>query len=385
MKIFGSLLTTSHYRQSVPSIVIVVPYGMEVSGLVIFASRLEREFRRQNLRVRLIIRKSFVSIVKPENGTFLDADQINYHLIEMQGEYDILLWFGFHQDIEDIRKQIYTSIELRSNFNKKVYFIWERTGETSAIPDSELVSLLATKGTDGIIALNTEQAEQLHSMKILPDIIHLLSPGIDTTSIFTPSGSALSRQKNRQELGWEDNEVIVLAIGRLVKRKRLDWLLKTWLSDSNLQKNAKLVVVGAFYGTEPETEALIQSLSSNQKGVCLIPFEDGLDRTTLYQSADIFIVPSVYEGEPSVLSEAMACGLPIIASSISGHQFLVRERLSGILFKPDNPIELCLTLHSLINHPLDRKRLGQNARELAVKERDISVIAQRFLSVFSEH
>ena len=65
------------------------------------------------------------------------------------------------------------------------------------------------------------------------------------------------------------------------------------------------------------------------RGVIVLPFCGELSRARFYQGADVLVLPGVMEGEPSVLSEGMACGLPPVASAISGHLRLVEPGVAG--------------------------------------------------------
>jgi catechol 2,3-dioxygenase-like lactoylglutathione lyase family enzyme len=109
-----------------------------------------------------------------------------------------------------------------------------------------------------------------------------------------------------------------------------------------------LVLVGAGLSNEKEVEARIQDLARPVENIFLIEHHDGLERAPYYRASDIFVLPGVLEGEPSVLCEAMACGLPVAASRIAGHLNLVREGRTGLLFAPDNERNMASCLRRLV-------------------------------------
>lgn len=86
------------------------------------------------------------------------------------------------------------------------------------------------------------------------------------------------------------------------------------------------------------------------------------------QSADCFILPSLYEGMPITLVEAMGCGLPIIASAVGGVPDMIENGKSGILISP-NADQLVVAIKKLMVDAKLREYLGKNA---FVKSRDFS-------------
>ncbi len=360
------------------SILIVVPYGIEKSGLIIFASRLAHEFVKCGHVTRLIVANKLAE--EQECGNPQDsAKQMSECLRKIMLNYEIVLWAGFFYDIKAIKEQIDITISLRTNYRKRIFFIWERTGEDIVIPRTRLLQKLIDWGSDGIIALNNEHVEQLLALGVSLESIHLLPPGVDGVNQFRPATN-VDKEKNKRRLGWPYKKVIVLIAGRLVKRKRLDWFLNIWTKDAFLQKNAHLIILGALYGDDPELEELIINTSTFNESVQLIPFKESLNRAEFYRAADFLLLPAKLEGEPTVLSEAMACGLPAVASNIAGHKALVKHSVTGLLFEQDNPESILSAMHMMINNKRFRTKLGRASRKLIMEEREISVVARKYLS-----
>ena len=108
------------------------------------------------------------------------------------------------------------------------------------------------------------------------------------------------------------------------------------------------------------------------------------ERASFYQASDVLLLAGEIEGEPSVLSEAMACGLVIIASNISGHQSLVIDGDTGLLFPPGNLDELIIRMQMVNNNVELREYLGTNARLKVMATRDISTISKNIIKLFQE-
>lgn len=83
----------------------------------------------------------------------------------------------------------------------------------------------------------------------------------------------------------------------------------------------------------------------------------------LYQNATIFVLPSHYEGLPTVLLEAMACGLPVVATDVSGNKEVVEDGKNGLLVPPKSPHMMAEAISTLIEDEELRMKLGKNARK----------------------
>lgn len=78
-----------------------------------------------------------------------------------------------------------------------------------------------------------------------------------------------------------------------------------------------------------------------------------------YRKSDIFVLPSLYEGFPNVICEAMSSGLPIVCSNICDNPYIVEDNVNGYLFDPDNPQDMACKLLKMISLPLKtRQKIG---------------------------
>lgn len=91
-----------------------------------------------------------------------------------------------------------------------------------------------------------------------------------------------------------------------------------------------------------------------------------------YQNADIFVLPSYAENLPLVILEAMASGLPVVATSVGGIPEIIKDGENGFLIQPGDYRGLAEKITYLIEHPDARKEMGRRNRELAIKQYDFS-------------
>jgi glycosyltransferase involved in cell wall biosynthesis len=87
------------------------------------------------------------------------------------------------------------------------------------------------------------------------------------------------------------------------------------------------------------------------------------DVPALLAAADLFVLPSLWEGLPLVLLEAMAAGLPAVVTAVGGNPEVVENGVSGVLVPAGDEQALAAAMLSLLNNPLRRQQMGQAARE----------------------
>jgi glycosyltransferase involved in cell wall biosynthesis len=157
----------------------------------------------------------------------------------------------------------------------------------------------------------------------------------------------------------------LLYVGRLAPEKGVSILIKAVASLKCQQgKEIELCLVGD--GEErPALVQLVKELGLTEVVVFegYVSFGEWL--FAHYRNADIFILPSLSEGTPNVLIEAMAFGLPIVASRVGGCEELIRDRVTGILTEPGSIQSLQSAVQELLDDPALCARLGLAAQSSA--------------------
>ena len=192
--------------------------------------------------------------------------------------------------------------------------------------------------------------------------IHLIPNGVDS-QLFAP---ALPSTKL-------DQPATILFVGRLKEQKNLPRLLQA-VSQLNLPIRVKLI------GEGPQRERL-QSLAHSLQVDC--HFLGNLPHHELphhYQTATLFALPSLIEGHPKVLIEAMSCGLPCVVSNSEGNRLLITHEQTGLMHEPDDTHTLAQQIKTIIENPQLAQRLGQQARQYIVKHLDVrQLLAQEVI------
>jgi len=186
-------------------------------------------------------------------------------------------------------------------------------------------------------------------------------------------------RKSRQELGISEDEVVLISIGRLIRRKALDDAL---LALSRLDKGRfRLLIIGD--GPEEEhLRDLARTLGLSSR-VDFLGAVWGDGKFQYLAAADMFVLPSAHEGFGLVFLEAMHCGLPVIASISGGQTDFLRDGETGFLVPVGDVEVLAERILRLANDEQLRKRMSQFNVEY-VKQFHISGVAARYEALFLE-
>ncbi len=140
----------------------------------------------------------------------------------------------------------------------------------------------------------------------------------------------------------------LLSVGRLNPQKGMDVLLRAFaLLRDQVSVKTQLWIVGDG-PLRKSLEDLAKSLKIEQD-VFFFGWRSQEELASFYSSADIFVLSSHYEGMPNVVLEAMACGLPIVATDVSGTGEIIGHGENGYLVKPDDPTDLAFFLKKMLH------------------------------------
>ena len=173
-------------------------------------------------------------------------------------------------------------------------------------------------------AVSRRTAAELISQGVAADRVTYVPVGVDTRR-FQATGKAA---EVRAELGIPPEALVLLYVGRLSRPKNLFSLVDTFAELKNKWPRAALLVVGKGELEGPLAGYVKKRELTDVRFVGFIPNQD-LPR--VYNCADFFIMSSTYEGQPVVLLEAMACGLPPILPDIPAMRDIVEESGLGLL------------------------------------------------------
>lgn len=230
------------------------------------------------------------------------------------------------------------------------------------------------KKVDMIIALNDVTKDNLiKSLKLDPNKIEVIPNGIDTDYF---------RSENFQKIVKKNEEITILYVARISREKNQILLLDALAKLINEYYCIKCFFVGPIvdklYYNELKNFALSHNLNAN------VSFTGSISSTKLlelYAISDIYVHPSLAEGSPLTILEAMSFGKAIIASDIIGCKNLLSN--SGICLNPSNSYDWAEKLRVLIDDEKLRNDYGIKARKLAIHEHKWEKIASRYEEVYN--
>jgi glycosyltransferase involved in cell wall biosynthesis len=203
--------------------------------------------------------------------------------------------------------------------------------------------------------------------------VHILPNGVDADR-YKPAGGPAAKEALRAKLGWPAKGLTFLYVGRLSPEKRLAQFAEIWAQASRKARGSFFFALVGSGAEEPAIESSIRFTRSQDRVKILPPREDV---ELAYQAADVFVLPSASEGLSNALLEALACGLPALASRVGGTPEAVEDGRSGLLFAPLDEEELKLQLGKLLERPELAMVMSAAARERAVAKFSLKALAER--------
>jgi glycosyltransferase involved in cell wall biosynthesis len=197
--------------------------------------------------------------------------------------------------------------------------------------------------------------------------------GVDT-ALFTPEGP------DARAAHGLDGKRVVLCVARLVPIKNLSLLIDA-IADVR-QRIADVVLV--IVGEGPQLTAL--QAQARSRGIADAVHFAGYvaqeDTPAWYRSAEVFALPSEFDNSPNVVLEAMAAGLPIVATDVGGLRDYVDVPRNGVLVPKGSRADMALALQMYLDDPARAAETGRTNREDAIARFSWSVSASRMLAVY---
>jgi glycosyltransferase involved in cell wall biosynthesis len=169
-------------------------------------------------------------------------------------------------------------------------------------------------------------------------------------------------------------------IGQLIERKDLNTLFEAFKILYGDNKNVRLMVIGDGHQKEALQAKVQQLCIENQ--VEFMGYRQ--DATSLLKAFDVFVLPSLMEGIPRCIMEAMAAGVPVIVSDIPGNRDLVVSGKTGLLFSPGNSQDLAMKIEYAREHPDDAKNMAIRASDMIMSEYSSRKMSLEYETIYYE-
>ncbi len=244
-------------------------------------------------------------------------------------------------------------------------------------PRPRMRDRLAMRGVQAVTAVSGRTAAEYSQALGWEGKVEIVSNGVPVPPI-----APEIRQAARKALGLPETTFTLLAVGNVNPEKGYEDLLDAAVL-LRRQTAAPFVVLVAGSMANRVCWATLDA-QARRLGLGDIVRFLGLRRDTpaLYSAADAFVLSSRKEGLPMVLLEAMASGLPVIATCVGGVPSVVTDRENGLLVPPRSPEALSDAMAEICNAPSLRRHLGARARERVERDYSVERMASRYLSVY---
>jgi glycosyltransferase involved in cell wall biosynthesis len=240
-----------------------------------------------------------------------------------------------HREMVDYASQGLAVIPLASRLKVPLFRTWQSDG--------------AIRLADHVICLSRIDREYLfRRLKLRPQRVTLMINGVSPEQFWGKRGSGSGR---------------VLFVGGWIHAKGRQVLPAVWSKVRARISNATLTIVGAGL---PQETVLRDFASEGRGSVTVIPrLTSELELLAQYAEHDLFLLPSLSEGSSLALLEAMAAGLPVVATAVGGNPDIVTDGVSGLLFEPGDADRAAAHICRVLEDPATAARLGQAAKERA--------------------
>jgi glycosyltransferase involved in cell wall biosynthesis len=184
---------------------------------------------------------------------------------------------------------------------------------------------------DACVAISRDLEAEFACGGIPAEQVRYMPNGVDVER-FRPA-DAQERRQIRERLGLPRDRKLVLYVGVFDERKNIGWLIREWLAAGGFGLGAMLLAIGPQSRDDPDGRFKQGLLAEAQRQPELLRIGDKVDDVAdYYRAADAFVMPSLCEGMPNAVLEAMSCGLPCVAANVSGTRELVDSGVTGFLF-----------------------------------------------------
>jgi glycosyltransferase involved in cell wall biosynthesis len=213
---------------------------------------------------------------------------------------------------------------------------------------------------------------------------------------FIPNGVDLYRyfpvslnEKNslRDKYGFAAHDKVIVFVGHFSPEKRPMLLYRAWVKLCDRNICVRLIFIGHTRNHFEVDEGLIESIRQDALHRGILPLiyfvEETLHIDEYMKVADVLVLPSIREGLPNVLLEAMACGLPCIVSDLPGvTDWLIDDGVTGVLFRSDDPDVLAGKISPYLAEHGIQQRMGVAARHFMESNFSSESTSQKVLDLY---
>jgi glycosyltransferase involved in cell wall biosynthesis len=190
------------------------------------------------------------------------------------------------------------------------------------------------------------------------------------------------RAELRREFGLEEEEKIVLFVGRLYHRKGLEILLCSIPPVLQEFSDVKFVISGKGFKEKEESLRNLAKQLDIEDHVTFMGYVPDEKLPNLYSASDIFVLPAIYENFPFAILEAQATGLPVISTKVGGIPEFLVDNENGFLIDAGDSAQLTQRVLALLQDPKLAKEMGMRGRKLIEEKFSWRLITSQVIDLY---
>jgi len=330
----------------------------------------------------VVVRRVIVD-VRSRVSKAIASVRLARRMLQAGRTYDIIHVHGFSQ------KNVPVSILARL-LGKPIVLTLHTAGqdEPDVVRRRGALAYWAFRSADLVLCVSPDLTARWRAAQLPAERVRLAPNGVDTTR-FRPA-DADEQLALRRALGWPETQPIVLFVGFFSRDKRPDLLFRAWRRLGAGGVQPRLAFLGAkntgYYEIDESIARQIQREAADLgRAHDLMTIEPTHDVAQYLRAADVFVLPSVREAHPLALLEAMACGLPCVATRLPGAtDALIEDGWNGRLFPADDEAALTEALRQVFADQGAARSMGARARETVIARYDIRRTADDWLSAYEQ-
>lgn len=303
----------------------------------------------------------------------VDIVKISFRLFSLikKNNYDLV---HTHLNIANILGRLIAIIA------RKPVIVHEQRNEKEVINNIEILfSITLNLKTSKVICVSESTRSFNIDVKRVPAAKIVIIPNSIDLNIFSPKSVFLKRSNLLSDLGMEFAEYIVIGVGRLVKEKRYDLFLMTAHQVLKKKTNVIFLIVG-----DGDQRGELERLSTDLGLSSNVRFLGERAKVVDYLgNSDLFLLLSDFEGLPLTILEAMAMGLPIVATDVDGTGEVLSQG-GGILIERNNYLQAAKSVLGLLDDPLKRRKLAEEGQCIVQAQYNIKSIVKQIDKVYEE-
>lgn len=212
---------------------------------------------------------------------------------------------------------------------------------------------------DRILSVSEDLKLHIMNLGIKPEKVIVVPNGVDIEK-FKP----VKKEKARNLLNLSQDKKIVLFVGALRKIKGVDYLIEA--AKAFVDRDTELFMVGRDDGLKKSLDKRAEELKISN----FIKFTGPVNHEDIpfwISASDILVLPSLSEGRPNVILEALACEIPVVATDVGGIPELLIQGETGYLVPAKNPVELSKRISKLLEDEDLREKMGKLGRKSIIE------------------